>query len=229
MSSEDIEKVKQMLISYSGNVKMYAKWFDISEVDKNEETFTTYKVIYRVSLLINLNLKSVWNSDYPLFIIKFLPKDLNESIKELSVWKRFRDFKELYTFMSTYHNSLHRKEKFPEFVKSTFFGRFENKVIEERRQSALRLLQFIGSQSHLYKHEKFIEFLSVLAKILLLTNLIYDWILLTFSFKRTALSTIYQVVSKLKFSNHHQSFRRRLLLFRQAVAIKKTQTNRLVC
>ncbi len=56
-SEEDIEKVKQLLISYSANVKMYAKWFDISEVDKNEETFTTYKVVYRVSSLTSLNLK----------------------------------------------------------------------------------------------------------------------------------------------------------------------------
>jgi hypothetical protein len=49
MSSEDSEKIKQQLISYSTNVKMYAKWFDISEVKKNEDTFTTYKVVYRVS------------------------------------------------------------------------------------------------------------------------------------------------------------------------------------
>lgn len=49
MSTEESDRVKQLLISYSANVKMYAKWFDISEVDKNEETFTTYKVVYRVS------------------------------------------------------------------------------------------------------------------------------------------------------------------------------------
>lgn len=94
-------------------------------------------------------------------ILKFLPKDLNESIKELIVWKRFRDFKELNQFMSNYHSSLHRRDKFPEFVKSKFFGRFDDKVIEERRQYSLHLLQFIGSQAHLYKHEKFIDFLSV--------------------------------------------------------------------
>lgn len=57
--------------------------------------------------------------------------------------------------------SLHRKDKFPEFVKSKFFGRFDDKIIEERKEHCLRLLQFIGSQSHLYRHDMFIEFLLV--------------------------------------------------------------------
>lgn len=92
---------------------------------------------------------------------KFLPKDLNESIKQVVVWKRFRDFKDLNQFMANHHAALHRRDKFPEFVKSKFFGRFDDKVIEERRQYSLRLLQFIGSQSHLYKTDKFIEFFCV--------------------------------------------------------------------
>jgi hypothetical protein len=86
---------------------------------------------------------------------------LNETIKEITVWKRFRDFKELNQILMDYHISLHRRDKFPEFVKSKFFGRFDDKIIEERKQSCLRLLQFIGSQSHLYRHENFIEFLLV--------------------------------------------------------------------
>ena len=91
-----------------------------------------------------------------------MPKDLNESVKELNVLKRFRDFKELYLTMSHYHMSLHRKDKFPEFpVRAKYFGRFDDKIIEERKQCSLRLLQFIGSQGHLYRHEKFIEFFTV--------------------------------------------------------------------
>ena len=86
---------------------------------------------------------------------------MNETIKEITVWKRFRDFKELNQILMDYHVSLHRRDKFPEFVKSKFFGRFDDKIIEERKQSCLRLLQFIGSQSHLYRHENFIEFLLV--------------------------------------------------------------------
>jgi hypothetical protein len=96
-----------------------------------------------------------------LFSLKFLPKDLNEVTRELVTWKRFRDFKELYNYMFDYHTSLHRKDTFPEFARPKFFGRFDDKVIEERKECSLRLLQFIGTQGHLYRHEKFIEFLSV--------------------------------------------------------------------
>jgi len=67
----------------------------------------------------------------------------------------------LNQILMDYHVSLHRRDKFPEFVKSKFFGRFDDKIIEERKQCCLRLLQFIGSQSHLYRHDKFIEFLLV--------------------------------------------------------------------
>lgn len=42
------ELFKRALVFYSTNVKSYAKWFEISEVEKNEETFTSYKVVYRV-------------------------------------------------------------------------------------------------------------------------------------------------------------------------------------
>ncbi len=91
-----------------------------------------------------------------------MPKDLNDSIKEIVAWKRFRDFKDLNEHMHEYHVSLHRRDKFPEFPRAKFFGRFDDKIVEERRQSSLKLLQFIGSQTHLYKHEKFIEFLSVI-------------------------------------------------------------------
>ena len=135
---DDLVNLRKMIISYSTNVKNFAKWFEITEVNKNEATFTSYKVVYR-----------------------FLPKDLNDSIKELSVWKRFRDFKDLYQTMSDHHLNLHRKDKFPEFIKSTFWNRFDEKIIEERKQCSLKLLQFIGSQSHLYRHEKFLEFFEV--------------------------------------------------------------------
>ena len=42
-------------------------------------------------------------------------------------------------------------------------GRFDEGVIEERRISALELLNFIGKQSHLYKSLVFLKFLEVFA------------------------------------------------------------------
>ena len=139
--------LRKILIEYSTNVKNYAKWFEITDIDKNEASYTTYKVVYR-----------------------FLPKDINESIKELSVWKRFRDFKELNHVMYNHHVNLHRRDKFPEFIKSKFWNRFDEKVIEERKQCSLKLLQFVGSQSHLYRHEKFIDFFEVKLIKLKITN-----------------------------------------------------------
>ena len=103
-----------------------------------------------------------------------MPKDLNETTRELVTWKRFRDFRDLYNFMQDYHVSLHRRDKFPDFAKAKFFGRFDDKVIEERKQCSLKLLQFIGTQGHLYRHEKFIDFLSVF-KILIYFNVFYHF------------------------------------------------------
>ncbi len=137
----DVKKteLKKRIIEYSANVKNFAKWFEIPEVKQVEEKYTVYKVVYR-----------------------FLPKDLNDTIKEITAWKRFRDFNDLNFHMNDYHVSLHRRDKFPEFPRPKFFNRFDQETIELRRQASLKLLQFIGSQSHLYKHEKFIEFLVVI-------------------------------------------------------------------
>jgi hypothetical protein len=47
------------------------------------------------------------------------------------------------------------------FYSTLFSGRFEEAVVEERRQSALALLNFIGTQPHLYKSKTLAEFLAV--------------------------------------------------------------------
>ena len=51
MNSNEIELTK-LILDYSINVKNYAKWFEIADVNKNEDSFTTYKVIYRVYMKI---------------------------------------------------------------------------------------------------------------------------------------------------------------------------------
>jgi hypothetical protein len=48
MSSEITTELKKLILEYSTNVKNYAKWFEIADVNKNEDSYTTYKVIYRV-------------------------------------------------------------------------------------------------------------------------------------------------------------------------------------
>jgi hypothetical protein len=47
--------LKSALIHYSTNVKHYAKWFDVANIIKNEDTYTVYQVIYRVKLDMNEN------------------------------------------------------------------------------------------------------------------------------------------------------------------------------
>lgn len=42
------ELFKKAIAFYSANVKSYAKWFEINEINKNEDTYTSYKVVYRV-------------------------------------------------------------------------------------------------------------------------------------------------------------------------------------
>ncbi len=140
--SADVERraeLKKRILEYSTNVKNFAKWFEIGGVKQVDDSYTVYKVVYR-----------------------FLPKDLNDTIKEITAWKRFREIRELNAQMHDYHVSLHRRDKFPDFPRPAFFNRFEQDTIEQRRQASLKLMQFIGSQSHLYKHEKFIEFLTVI-------------------------------------------------------------------
>ncbi|KAH9490776.1 hypothetical protein Btru_046971 [Bulinus truncatus] len=74
-------------------------------------------------------------------------------------WKRYNDFKTLHKSLFALHKALHRKDNFPEFAKPKLFGRFDNCVIEERRQSAVDLLNFVATQPHLYKSLVFKQFL----------------------------------------------------------------------
>lgn len=47
---EDEEKkaVKERILGYSVNVKNFAKWFAITDVKRIDESYTAYKVVYRV-------------------------------------------------------------------------------------------------------------------------------------------------------------------------------------
>ncbi|XP_071486454.1 ribosomal protein S6 kinase delta-1-like [Diadema antillarum] len=109
--------------------------FNVSEPTKHEKGFTVYKVTYRAFRL-----------------------DKPEEVIEVTVWKRYNDFKKLYQALSLIHYHLRRPEKFPDFAKARFFGRFEESVIEERRQSALRLLEFTVKVPPLAKANQFVEF-----------------------------------------------------------------------
>ncbi|CAL1292451.1 unnamed protein product [Larinioides sclopetarius] len=86
------------------------------------------------------------------------PKNSVEAVSEVTVWKRYNDFKKLHKALSTLHQNLYLKEPFPPFAKTRFFGRFDPDVIEERKQSALKLLQFAANCSPLFTSQVFVKF-----------------------------------------------------------------------
>lgn len=44
-------------------------------------------------------------------------------IFQVTVWKRYNDFKKLYKALHTTHQNLHLKGTFPTFAKARFFGK----------------------------------------------------------------------------------------------------------
>ncbi|XP_017759028.1 PREDICTED: ribosomal protein S6 kinase delta-1 [Eufriesea mexicana] len=114
------------------------KWvrrFIIPETTRHKKGFTIYKVTSVVFL-----------------------KNSHEEISKVSVWKRYNDFKKLHSELSVLYSQTKIKESFPSFPKPKFFGRFEAEVIEERRECALKFLEFIGRHSYLYSSDTFIKF-----------------------------------------------------------------------
>ncbi|XP_015180851.1 PREDICTED: ribosomal protein S6 kinase delta-1 isoform X2 [Polistes dominula] len=114
------------------------KWirrFVIPETTRHSKGFTIYKVTSVVYL-----------------------KASREEISKVSVWKRYNDFKKLHSELYALHGRFQIKDHFPPFTKSKFFGRFEVEVIEERKNSALQFLDFIGKHRCLYTSDIFIRF-----------------------------------------------------------------------
>eukprot|EP00069_Balaena_mysticetus_P004912 bmy_17655T0 len=75
------------------------------------------------------------------------------------VWKRYSDFKKLHKELWQIHKNLFRRsELFPPFAKGIVFGRFDETVIEERRQCAEDLLQFSANIPALYNSKQLEDF-----------------------------------------------------------------------
>ncbi|XP_050995375.1 ribosomal protein S6 kinase delta-1 [Labeo rohita] len=74
-----------------------------------------------------------------------------EDIQEITVWKRYSDFKKLHQNLWQIHRNLYgQSELFPPFAKAKVFGRFDESVIEKRRQCSEDLLQFSANIPALY-------------------------------------------------------------------------------
>ncbi|XP_011311820.1 ribosomal protein S6 kinase delta-1 [Fopius arisanus] len=117
------------------------KWvrrFVITETSRHKRGFTIYKVTSLVFLKSSPDLAS-----------------------KVSVWKRYNDFKKLHKTLSALHHRLPIKDPFPPFPKGKFFSRFETEVIKERRDCAIKLLEFIGRHQSLATNENFVKFFEI--------------------------------------------------------------------
>ncbi|XP_039282653.1 ribosomal protein S6 kinase delta-1 isoform X2 [Nilaparvata lugens] len=113
----------------------WVRRFIVSDPVKHKKGFTLYKITSIV-----------------------FPKKHPEAVTKIIVWKRYNDFKKLHKELKLKYQKLQLPDKFPPFVKAKFFRRFEDDVIEERRQAALVLLDFVAQHSALFTSETFVKF-----------------------------------------------------------------------
>uniref|UniRef100_A0A8B9Q899 non-specific serine/threonine protein kinase n=1 Tax=Apteryx owenii TaxID=8824 RepID=A0A8B9Q899_APTOW len=93
------------------------------------------------------------------FAFQIVSRKNPEDVQEIVVWKRYSDFKKLHKDLWQIHKNLCRHtELFPPFAKAIVFGRFDETVIEERRQCAEDLLQFSANIPALYNSKQLEEF-----------------------------------------------------------------------
>ncbi|XP_053165701.1 ribosomal protein S6 kinase delta-1 isoform X2 [Hemicordylus capensis] len=113
-----------------------ARFYTVTEPKRHPRGYTLYKVTARIVSRRN-------------------PED----VQEIVVWKRYNDFKKLHKELWQIHKHLFRHtELFPPFAKAIVFGRFEEGVIEERRQCAEDLLQFSANIPALYNSKQLEDF-----------------------------------------------------------------------
>ncbi|XP_073756293.1 ribosomal protein S6 kinase delta-1 isoform X4 [Callorhinus ursinus] len=113
-----------------------ARFYTVTEPQRHPRGYTVYKVTARVVSRRN-------------------PED----VQEIIVWKRYSDFKKLHRELWQIHKNLFRhSELFPPFAKGIVFGRFDETVIEERRQCAEDLLQFSANIPALYNSKQLEDF-----------------------------------------------------------------------
>ncbi|XP_032819621.1 ribosomal protein S6 kinase delta-1-like isoform X2 [Petromyzon marinus] len=125
-----------------------ARFYTVTEPRRHDKGHTVYKVTARI-----------------------VSRKNPENVEEIVVWKRYNDIKKLHKELCMIHRNLFRRsEEFPPFAKATVFvncqamsslactGRFEDSVIEERRQCAEDLLQFSANIPSLYNSRQLQEF-----------------------------------------------------------------------
>uniref|UniRef100_A0A3B4X735 Ribosomal protein S6 kinase polypeptide 1 n=1 Tax=Seriola lalandi dorsalis TaxID=1841481 RepID=A0A3B4X735_SERLL len=108
-----------------------ARFYTVTDPKKHQKGYTVYKVTARI-----------------------ISRKNPEDVQEITVWKRYSDFRKLHQNLWQLHkNVCSQSELFPPFAKAKVFGRFDDSVIEERRQCSEDLLQFSANIPALYSSQ----------------------------------------------------------------------------
>ncbi|XP_061560832.1 LOW QUALITY PROTEIN: ribosomal protein S6 kinase delta-1 [Phycodurus eques] len=114
----------------------FARFYTVTDPTKHRKGYTVYKVTARI-----------------------ISRNNPEDVQEITVWKRYSDFRKLHHNLWQLHkNVCSQSELFPPFAKAKVFGRFDEAVIEERRQCLEDLLQFSANIPTLYSSQHIQEF-----------------------------------------------------------------------
>lgn len=114
----------------------FARFYTVTDPKKHTKGYTVYKVTARI-----------------------ISRKNPEDVQEITVWKRYSDFRKLHQNLWQLHkNVCSQSELFPPFAKAKVFGRFDDTVIEERRQCSEDLLQFSANIPALYNSQHVQEF-----------------------------------------------------------------------
>ncbi|XP_024147058.1 ribosomal protein S6 kinase delta-1 isoform X2 [Oryzias melastigma] len=113
-----------------------ARFYTVTDPKKHRKGYTVYKVTARI-----------------------ISRKNPEDIQEITVWKRYSDFRKLHQNLWQLHKKVcSQSELFPPFAKAKVFGRFDDSVVEERRQCSEDLLQFSANIPALYNSQDIQDF-----------------------------------------------------------------------
>ncbi|CAH1102840.1 unnamed protein product [Psylliodes chrysocephalus] len=120
-------------------VSVHDKWiriFDIPDIRKHKSGFTIYKV---VSMLY--------------------PESCPDAVTKVTVWKRYNDFRRLHRELKSLYKKITKSKDFPNLPAKTLLKRFDEETIQERKQSILNFLDFLGGHYQLFTSKEFVKFL----------------------------------------------------------------------
>ncbi|XP_040016687.2 ribosomal protein S6 kinase delta-1 isoform X1 [Gasterosteus aculeatus] len=118
-----------------------ARFYTVTDPKKHPKGHTVYKVTARI-----------------------ISRKNPEDVQEITVWKRYSDFRKLHQNLWQLHKSVcSQSELFPPFAKAKVFDlrfvwRFDDSVVEERRQCSEDLLQFSANIPALYSSQHIQDF-----------------------------------------------------------------------